>query len=241
MHKRFFRYVLIGSFGLGLAFGGAGCNRTPATLDRMEERDPLVNRAQEKKAARDIDGAIELYMRALDRKPGLAKAHLEVGYLYDSEKQDYVRALYHYQRYLELRPKAEKRKLIEGMIQQARLSFAATLPHAPGGAVAEIAALKRELDLLRSQLQSAPAAGTAAKAPSAKTVPAATGDPQAPKPLPAKPAVETYVVQPGDSLSSIATKMYKDSNKWKTIYDANRGMLASPESARVGQTLVIPR
>ncbi len=244
MHKRFFRYLLIGGFGLGLACGGAGCNRTAASLDRLEERDPLVKRAQDKKSVRDYDGAIELYMRALDRKPTLAKAHLEVGYLYDSEKQDYVRAIYHYQRYLELRPKAEKRTLIEGMIKQARLSFAASLPHKAGGAVAEIALLKREIELLRSQVQASPAGTTGAAAAalaSKKPAPAVTGDPQAPKPIPAKPAVETYVVQPGDTLSSIAGKMYKDTGKWKPIYEANRGLLSSPESVRVGQTLVIPR
>ena len=34
----------------------------------------------------------------------------------------------HYQRYLELRPQTEKTKLIQDLIRQARLSFAASLP-----------------------------------------------------------------------------------------------------------------
>ena len=240
MYKRFSRSVLMFGFGLALACGATGCSRSASTLDKLEDRDPVLKRAQARKSEQDIDGAIELFNKALDRKPTLARAHLELGLLYDSQKQDYIRAIYHYERYLDLRPNAEKKKLIQDLINQARLSFAASLPHQPGGAVEQIAALKRQIELLNSQIEAqrktpAPAA-VSAKAP------AATGtEPQPPKPIPAKPAVETYVIQSGDTLSSIATKMYKDSGKWKTIFDANRATLASPESVRVGQTLVIPR
>jgi nucleoid-associated protein YgaU len=238
MHKRFCPHLLTTGLCLLLAWGTCGCNRSAASLDQIEERDPLMRRALAREGVQDIDGAIDLYNKALDRKPSLGRAHLKVALLYDAQKQDYVRAIYHYQRYLELRPKAEKRKLIEDLIRQSRLSFAASLPHQPGGAVEEIAALKREIELLRSQIQ--PGEGTKGVASSKKPA-AASGEPQPPKPIPAKPAVETYTVQPGDTLSSIATKMYKDSGKWNTIFDANRGMLVSPESVRVGQTLVIPR
>ena len=172
----------------------------------------------------------------------MALAHLELGLLYDANKQDYIRAIYHYERYLELRPQAEKRKLIEDLIRTARLSFAASLPETPSGAVEQIAVLKREIEVLKRELDvqhpgSAQPAATASAAPAA---PSEKG-PQPPKPEPAQPAVQTYVVQPGDTLLLVAKKVYKDPSKWKAIFDANRSTLASPQSVRVGQTLIIPR
>ena len=61
-----------------------------------------------------------------------------------------------------------------------------------------------------------------------------------PKPEPARPPVQTYVVQTHDTLSSIAGKVYNDTGKWKKIYEANRGVLPSSQSMRPGQTLIIP-
>lgn len=240
--KRFFRVLALGLVLAGAVVAG-GCSRSAASLDAREERDPVLKRAGALKTMNNMDGAIELYNKALERKPWLARAHLELGLLYDTEKQDYVRAIYHYQRYLELRPQTEKTKLIQDLIRQARLSFAASLPLQPSGAVQEIALLKREIAALKGELQSQGGAARPAKAGAVAAAPvkAAPGPLQQPKPEPAQPAVQTYVVQAGDTLSSIASKVYKDPGKWKQIYDANRSTLSSPESARVGQTLIIPR
>jgi len=51
----------------------------------------------------------------------------------------------------------------------------------------------------------------------------------------------TYVVQPGDTLSSISKKFYGTASKWRLIFKANRDKLASPESLSRGQTLRLPR
>lgn len=239
------RIMAIGAAVFGVLMSG-GCLGSPGDVERREERDPLFRKAIARKNVDDVDGAIDLFNKTLERKPQLARAHLELGLLYDMKKQDYVRALYHYQRYLELRPDAEKKELIDGLILQARLSFAASLPHQPAGAVEEIALLKKEIALLRNQLDAPqPAGGTrpaaAATRPAQPAPAAATVVPPKPQPEPAKPALQPYVVQQGDTLSSIAAKMYRDPNKWRVIYDANRATLSSPESARVGQTLLIPR
>ncbi len=235
-------------FGVLLCCAGLlasiGCAGGAGDIERREENDPLFRRAMTQKNVDDVDGAIDLFNKVLERKPHIARAHLELGLLFDMKKQDYVRALYHYERYLELRPKAEKRELIEGLIRQARLSFAASLPHQPPGAIEEIAMLKKEIALLRGQLDAKPPAerARATVAPAAPAKPAAAlQPPPVPKPEPAQPAMQQYVVQSGDTLSRIASKMYGDPNKWRMIYDANRGTLSSPESVRVGQTLLIPR
>ncbi len=51
----------------------------------------------------------------------------------------------------------------------------------------------------------------------------------------------TYVVQPGDTLSSISKRFYGTSNRWRQIFKANRDRLASPESLSQGQTIRLPR
>jgi len=249
----------------------AACGRNAARLDRDEDRNPLVQRALEYKHAQRYDEAIRLLTEALEKNPRLASAHLALGQLFDTQKEDYLRALYHYQRYLELRPQTEKKLMINDLIRQARLSFAATLPKPPPGAVERIALLQREVDGLRQQaaqllqdnadLQQRLAASTSA-VPRLASVPAlpvtnpppgfvpapartaappvAVIAPPPPRPLPAPPAARTYVVQPRDTLTSIALKLYHDRSRWKKIYAANRDTLATPQSIRVGQTLVIP-
>jgi nucleoid-associated protein YgaU len=58
-----------------------------------------------------------------------------------------------------------------------------------------------------------------------------------------QPAVATtqYVVQPGDTLRSIAMDQYGDAQLWQIIYQANRSTIgANPDSLVAGKTLQIP-
>ena len=54
---------------------------------------------------------------------------------------------------------------------------------------------------------------------------------------------DTYVVQKGESLWSIAAKpeIYGKATAWRRIFDANRNLLKSPDRVRPGMTLNIPR
>ena len=62
---------------------------------------------------------------------------------------------------------------------------------------------------------------------------------------PAAPAgrSDTYVVQKGDSLWSIAAKpeIYGKATRWRRIFDANRDLLKSPDRLKAGMQLKIPR
>lgn len=64
----------------------------------------------------------------------------------------------------------------------------------------------------------------------------------APKPAAAPSSSPgAYTVQSGDTLSSIAAKVYGDSKLWKRIYDANRDAIGSdPGALKVGQSLRVP-
>ena len=50
----------------------------------------------------------------------------------------------------------------------------------------------------------------------------------------------TYTVKSGDSLASIAKSHYGDSAKYMAIYNANKDILANPNSLNVGQVLTFP-
>jgi nucleoid-associated protein YgaU len=61
-----------------------------------------------------------------------------------------------------------------------------------------------------------------------------------PSPSPSMPPTY-YVVQPGDTLRSIAQDRYSDAGQWPRIYDANREVIgADPDRLRAGMRLRIP-
>lgn len=50
----------------------------------------------------------------------------------------------------------------------------------------------------------------------------------------------TYNVEKGDTLMTIAEKIYKNRNFWRKIYEANRAYVKNPYELNVGQVLVLP-
>lgn len=50
-----------------------------------------------------------------------------------------------------------------------------------------------------------------------------------------------YTVQRGDSLGAISIKFYGVVSRYPDIFEANKGLLSSPDRIRVGQRLVIPQ
>lgn len=53
-------------------------------------------------------------------------------------------------------------------------------------------------------------------------------------------AANTYVVQPGDTLSHIALDKLGSANAWRKIYEANKDKIKNPSLIYPGQELVIP-
>lgn len=231
------------------------CGGSAERLDRRDERDSYIIRGDARKRAGDVDGAIELYLKALERKPYLAMAHLKLGLEYKDSRRDYLAAIYHLNRYMAMRPDAEKNELLMQLVQRARVQYLASMPNPPPGALEEIAFLERDnqrltdqineltrqIRTLADELEVARSQSAVVAAPSASTAPTATGAVAAPTPRPAAAAaMRTYEVQRGDSLSSISTQFYGDAQQWRRIYDANRNVLPNPNSLRDGQRLVIP-
>lgn len=58
---------------------------------------------------------------------------------------------------------------------------------------------------------------------------------------PLAPGDITHIVQPGDTLSSLAQRYYGDRELWMRIYIRNRSTMTSPDTLRQGQVIIIPR
>ncbi|HEV7665764.1 MAG TPA: LysM peptidoglycan-binding domain-containing protein [Chloroflexota bacterium] len=79
---------------------------------------------------------------------------------------------------------------------------------------------------------SSPVASPSAIAAVAAATPTATVDAS---------AGETYDVQSGDTLLTIADQFYSDVTQWRRIYDANKDVIgADPDKLKIGMKLKIP-
>lgn len=58
--------------------------------------------------------------------------------------------------------------------------------------------------------------------------------------LPGGAPTRTYVVQPGDTLSSIARNQLGDAGRWPEIFALNRTIIRHPDRIFPGQTLILP-
>jgi len=106
-----------------IAVLAVGCRRVEQ-LDESERNSRIVAKAYEMSNQGDYEAAIVLFTKALEVYSGLARPHLDLAMLLHERQRDYVRAIYHYSRYLELRPGTEKASMIKGRIRQAERAFA---------------------------------------------------------------------------------------------------------------------
>ena len=202
--------AVLAALAIGLA---VGCGRADA--ERRDAGDRYVRRARAAREAEDVEGAIRWCEKALRRRPDSAAAHRERALISDHYQQDHLAALYHYRRYLELRPDSAERPDVEEMMATCSRKLAAQLAAAPAKPVRA-------------------ATETPAPAPRVSTV--------APAPVATAAATEpqTHVVQAGENLATISARYYGTPSKWKLIFNANQDRLKDANNLRVGTRIAIP-
>jgi LysM repeat protein len=208
----------------------------------------------------DYRGAIQEFEKALEVNPRSASAHFQLGWLYEEREPDPAAAIYHYQKYLALRPNADDAEVIRQHISNCKQDLAKTvlpLPVSPGmqhefeQLAEENKRLTGELEKWRAyaaRLQLATnassiptqasvrpsSAPSAPVADSSNTVSTSVGTDTLVSAASA-PSARTYVVKAGDSPYSIARKA---GVKLTALMDANPGL--DPHRLRVGQSLNLP-
>ncbi len=134
-----------------LGSASAGCRRA-GYLDGKERENPMLVKANEMLEQEDYPAAVTLFNRVLETYPGMARPHLDVALVLHDHQKDYVRAIYHYRRYLELRPDTEKRAMVNARITLAERLFVAQRVTAGGVDGRSIQDLLDENQALRSAL-----------------------------------------------------------------------------------------
>jgi tetratricopeptide (TPR) repeat protein len=222
---------------LSLAICGNGCIPGDSHVD--EEKDPHFQRGRNLAGNQDFKGAVAEYEKALETNPQSGAAHFELGWLYDTKISDPAAAIYHYERYLQLRPNSRRAQSIdvEERIRGCKRELAGTEFPLPNNQnlqrevdklTAENLALQQQLDALRGQLQAA--ASSAAQSRVAVST-FARGAPVAPAP----PRLHVHVVKERETISSIAAQY---GVKTSTVLALNPHV--DPRRLQVGQSLNLP-
>lgn len=225
-----------------------GCDKKNAQMtDEQEERAPLIQTGQAFMDQQQWDEAEKTFKDAINNNSLIARPHLDLAVIYQQYKINYIHAIYHYDRYLELRPDTEKADYINEQKLKVAQALANTLINTSPEVkqvVTQRNQLIQENNKLKQQLAEAKKSSrrTTAKQSATKTIPK-TAQQSAPKTQSnsVSKTHQIYQVASGDTLTKIATKFYGDSGKWDLIFDANKDSMSSPSSLRVGQSLVIPK
>lgn len=136
-----------------VALALAGCKPSIAEADARDRESPAFERAIALEQVGKIDEAIAQYERVLLDQPRRYSAHLNLALLLHGHQQDYLGAVYHYKRYLALRPGGEKDEMIEKRIRLAEQLLTAHLVRHRGEVAAAAQSQKvAEIDTLNSRV-----------------------------------------------------------------------------------------
>ncbi|MGZ0656672.1 Cell division protein CpoB [Coraliomargarita sp. W4R72] len=209
-----------------------------------------------------MEEALSAFLRVVDARRDAPESHLEAGYIYLRTMKDPVRAIYHFDRYLQFKPQSPQASQVRQLIETAQKEFARQLPAQPYEGELDridlmdlVKTLKQENDSLKRELMAATARveqlenvlGQARRSTQTQassqpvraqaSTPTQTLAPSTPSP---SNAPRTYTVQSGDTLSAISKRFYGTPSRWIDIYQANRDRLSSESALRVGQDVRIP-
>lgn len=231
-----------------LAAGLLGCDQFGGGAD--PGGNSYSRRAKGLAEAKDYRSAAEAYEKALQVNPELAQAQLELGLLYDDKLNDPVSAIYHYRRYLALKPDSDKRQLVQDFIERAKLTFAAKLPQSPIVDPGEMTRLQNEkAALMQENAQLKGRVAELEKTLTGRVSRPVTVTPTPVTPTPARPVAatpppaangRTHTVNQGDTLYSLSLHYYGTRASWEKIYQANRSTVPKDYKLKIGQQLVIP-
>ncbi|MBQ9694330.1 MAG: LysM peptidoglycan-binding domain-containing protein [Kiritimatiellae bacterium] len=129
-----------------------GCNKEDAeTVARKERVAALLAEARTAEAQGDAVAAENFYRQLLLVDPTEATAHLSLANLSQDLRKNYLDAMYHYQRYLDLQPDSEKVSLVKDRLASARTLLSNQL--AAEIISREQRAIETERDALQTQLR----------------------------------------------------------------------------------------
>jgi tetratricopeptide (TPR) repeat protein len=149
----------------GLSLGWGGCSDSDRLAYASELDEPSYREGQAMLKSGRRQEALSAFLKVIDKRHDDApESHLEVGLLYVQHINDPLSAIYHFRKYLALRPNSPQAPLVRQRINAAIREFARTLPAQPLESqpqridlVATLDRLKQENESLKQQLADAKA------------------------------------------------------------------------------------
>jgi len=257
--------IFCGSALAALCLAGGGC--LPSGSNSLEEqREPHFLTGKSRVNSMDYEGAAEAFEKALEVNPRSAAAHFELGLLCENNRQDFAAAIYHFDRYLKLRPQDEYAEVVQQRIVACKQELAKSVSLAPLSQSmqkelerysAENRDLKQKLEAWQAYYTANGGQGTtppnltpAPRPPTPGPVPVPP-QPTSQTPTPPRPAPNPTPGTTPPKPQKILTRSYvvkqgetpasiarKYGVKLDALLAANPGL--NPSRLRIGQTLVIP-
>jgi hypothetical protein len=197
----------------------------------------------------------------IEKRPDAAESHLKGGEIYLNHIEDPIAAIYHFRRYLELKPKSPKAELVRQLIETGQKKFARSLPAKPFEDNLErldlmelinnvksenfhlkmkIRRLEQKIEAMEAEDRSAFSVGSSTNGEPVEPSSIETPVDDQPGAMEADSRPEFYIVQPGDNLNRISVKVYGTPARWMDIFQANRDRLVSPHDLKVGNEIRLP-
>ena len=109
-----------------------GCEPRDTMTFTSEVDEPHYRRGSQLLKAGRTQEALAAFLKVIEKRGGDApESHLEVGLLYLQNVKDPIAAIYHFRKFLELRPNSPQADLVRQRIETATKEFARTLPAQP--------------------------------------------------------------------------------------------------------------
>lgn len=232
----------------------SGC--LPGGNDELDEqRDPNFLAGKAYLNTLNYRAAAEAFEKALESNPRSASAHFELGLLYEQkleEENSKAIAIYHFDKFLKLRPNSEHAQIVKQKILACKREIAKPFTIEPGSQQylreyerlkAENIQLKSQLELWHAYYSNLMARGQAVVAnPSQHTetrnIAVGSSPTQIPQPPSAQQSQQQYLkhtVQAGDTMAGIAKKYGVSLN---SLLSANPGV--DPRRIKIGQAINVP-
>jgi len=145
---------------VALALSLAGCGDESRQSYATETDEPYYRQADQMKRANRQQEALSAYLKVIEKRGDDApESHLEAGLVYLHHIRDPIAAIYHFRKYLALRPNSAQAPMVRQRIDAAIRDFSRTLPAQPienqlqrVDLIAAMDKLKLENDILKQQV-----------------------------------------------------------------------------------------
>jgi tetratricopeptide (TPR) repeat protein len=249
-----------------LAVAAGGCLPSGSS-PQDEQREPHFLTGKSRVNSMDYTGAVEAFEKAVEVNPRSASAHFELGLLYENNEQDFAAAIYHFNRFLQLRPNSEYAEIVQQRVLACKQELAKSvslalvqrdLQHDVERLTAENTDLRQKLQMWQDYYNTGARPGAGAgpsPAPAIPAPPAISAQPTPtvrPQPQPAPqppPQPAPVTVRPPKAAAPVGSYSIKSGDtpaniarkygvRLDALLAANPGL--DPRHLKIGQTVTIP-